>query len=192
MVSAPAVLKQGWKEAFQGVKISWHLTRAARVILLKCKSDHIITFLKTIQYLPPPVDYSSTPCHRPRPYGRQPWRLLWAHVWQLLPHSSLSSHKDLLSVPSLFALQVFAFAILFASDGFLPQHYGAALKTPVKCNTRSLEWAFSEHPDWSSPTLHRSLNPYSEVCLFVTLSDTPKYMFRDHVLVTYLPVRTEP
>lgn len=56
MISAPPVLKQGWKEAFQGVKVSWHLTRAARVILLKCKSDHIITLLETIQYLPLPVD----------------------------------------------------------------------------------------------------------------------------------------
>lgn len=42
MISAPAVFKQGWKEGFQGVRLTWHLTRAARVILLKCKfrSEH--------------------------------------------------------------------------------------------------------------------------------------------------------
>lgn len=30
----------------------------------------------------------------------------------------------------------------FSLDGFLPQHYGAALKIHVKYNTHSLEWAF--------------------------------------------------
>lgn len=99
MVSAPAVLKQGWKEGFQCVKISWHLTRAARVILLKCKSDPIITLLETIQHLPPPGDSSSAPCHGPGPCGMQPWLLLRAHLWHLLPCPLLSSHKDLPSVP---------------------------------------------------------------------------------------------
>ena len=44
MISAPAVFRQGWKEALQNVKISWRLTRAARVISLKCKfrSDHYL------------------------------------------------------------------------------------------------------------------------------------------------------
>lgn len=51
-------LKTGWKEAFHGVKISWHLTRAARIILLKCKSDHIIILLTTTQCLPLPLDKS--------------------------------------------------------------------------------------------------------------------------------------
>lgn len=69
-------LKTGLEGSFQSDKISWHLTRAARVILLKCKSDHIITLLKNTQNLPLPVDWSLTPYHGPWPDTSRLWLLL--------------------------------------------------------------------------------------------------------------------
>lgn len=100
MISAPAVFKQGWKEAFQGVKMSWHLTRGARGILLKCKSDPIITLLKTIQSFALPVHSSPTPGQGPWPDGSQPWLLLQAPLSWFVPCFFVSSHRDLLSAPS--------------------------------------------------------------------------------------------
>lgn len=65
-------LKAGRKEAFQGVKISWHLTRAAKMILLKCKSGHIIILLTTTHCLPLPLGEHPTPYLSPGPCVDRP------------------------------------------------------------------------------------------------------------------------